>query len=421
MRLDELRDRRVALLGYGEDNRAALPHIVEAGPAALLLVDDDAARLGAAPDDLTVTDLDQAVGQVDVLVRSPGFPRYHPAVESAVAGGVAITNPTDLWIGTFGPDRRVVAVTGTKGKSTTTQLIDHFARLVDLDLGVAGNMGIPVFADEWRHDAPDVALEISSYQAVDLHHLPDVAVLTSLAEDHLSWHQGYDQYVADKLRVLCLDGRTAPTIIVPALDEAAIEATRAWSPEIVASPTATDGQPRHRVQNAALAAAVVRHLSGVDIADEDVLAAARQSLPGRLDVCAERDGVTWVDDALASNPFAAAAGLAWAREQRRPTLVLLGGADRGVASDPLADEVRWWPEGRLAAITLPDNGERLARESGIEIAGVGADVADAVALAAHHAESGSIVLFAPGAPTPPGHGSWRTRSDQLRAAVDGLT
>lgn len=419
MRLDELRGRRVALLGFGADVRAALPHVLEVGPSELLLADDDPARAVDAPAEVHRVDLDDAARRAEVLVRSPGYPRYRPAVEAAVRRGAVVTNPTDLWLGTFGADRCVVAVTGTKGKSTTTALIERFARDRGLDLGVAGNMGVPVFADGWEHRAATVAVEISSYQAADLHHLPDVAVLTSLAEDHLSWHNGYDRYVADKLRVLHQEGRSAACILVPAGDEAASAATAGWSPRTVRPPSPGD-LPRHRVQNAALAAAVIEELTGEAVADDDVLAAAAGSLPGRLDVVATTGATTWVDDALASNPFAAAAALAWARQQGRRTLVLLGGADRGVDPEPLATEARRWPAGELGAIALPDNGDELASAAGIPVIGQAPDPEAAVALATDHlsGETDALVLFSPGAPTPPGRGDWRDRSAAFRAGVE---
>lgn len=417
MRLDELRGRRVALLGLGTDVRAALPHVVAADPAEVLVVEDDERRVRAAPAELRPVDLAEAARVAEVLVRSPGFPRYRPEVEDALASGVAVTNPTDLWMGTYGGGRRVVAITGTKGKSTTAALVEHLARAVDLDLGVAGNMGVPVFAPEWNDGADTVVVEISSYQAADLHHLPDIAVLTSLAEDHLSWHGGYERYVADKQRVLHQDGTTAGQIIVPEDDGRAMAMTASWTRRVVRTPVADGGRPRHRLRNAALAAAVIEELTGTVIDPDLVVAAADESLPGRLRIVCERDGITWIDDALASNPFAAGAALAWARELGRPTAVLLGGADRGVDPAPLAEQAQRWGDVPLRAVALPDNGARLAADAGIEVVAHADTVADGAERAAEHLRTGGIVLFSPGAPTPPRIGDWQTRSAQFRSST----
>lgn len=438
MRLADLTGRRVVLLGLGADVRAGLGPIIDAGPADVRLVNEaaDALPLG----DIPLVTLDAAAADADVFVRSPGFPRYQPPLLDALARGALMTTPLDLWLGTVGPSRTVVAITGTKGKSTVTSLVGVLAAQAGLRIGVAGNLGIPVFSTGWDHEAPVVVLEVSSYQAADLHHPPDVGVLTFLSEDHLSWHGGVERYVADKLRVLRNDGGTAGRILVPAsgggralealglLESGFVSGPGARLPvEAVVSPAGCDRSiPVHRLQNAALAAAVVSGLCGEPVATVDIEAAARTTLPGRLDVCPGPTGLLCLDDALASNPSAVAAGLAWLRTLERPTVVLLGGQDRGVDSGPLADEARRWPVGMLQAVALPASGLVLAQQCGIEVLGEVSDVGAGVDLAltglhengsAAGGSGGGVVILSPGAPTPALVGNWETRSNQFRAAV----
>jgi UDP-N-acetylmuramoylalanine--D-glutamate ligase len=284
---------------------------------------------------------------------------------------------------------------------------------------VAGNLGVPVFSSEWEHDAPVVVLEVSSYQAADLHHVPDVAVLTFLAEDHLSWHGGVEPYVADKLRLLRNESGTAGRILIPAAGGRAAEVTAAAGlhPVVVSPPEAGPDVPRHRLQNAALAAAVLAEVGGPRLDDAAVVDAARGSLPGRLDSCAGPDGVLCIDDALASNPSATAAGLAWLRDLGRPTVVLLGGADRGVDPTPLADEVARWPPGLLRSVTLPDNGADLAARCGLPVAASATGVGDAAHQGLALLPADGVLLFSPAAPTPAGSGNWETRSGEFRTAV----
>src|SRR5690606_21153988 len=115
MRLDELAGRKVALLGLGADVLAAAPAIAAAGPDELAVVDDGPA---AAATDLPVLTLAEAGAWADVFVRSPGFPRYQDPLQEALARGAQMTTPLDLWLGTHGHDRTVIAISGTKGKST---------------------------------------------------------------------------------------------------------------------------------------------------------------------------------------------------------------------------------------------------------------------------------------------------------------
>lgn len=436
----------MAVLGLGADVRAAVPHVVAAGPAELLVVeeggtvDPDEVGRGAGVSVRTVS-LREAAAHADVVLRSPGFPRYQPALVDALDRGVTMTTPLDLWVGSHGATRAdgsprtVVAITGTKGKSTATELVSVLAGRAGLRVGVAGNLGVPVFADGWDADAPIVVLEVSSYQAADLHHVPDVAVVTFLAEDHLSWHGGLERYVADKLRVVRNDGGTAARVLVPTAAGTAHAALEALGivAEVVVAPVAPE-LPAHRVQNAALAAAVVAAVGGPAPNDAAIVDAARTSLPGRLDACPGPDGVLCLDDALASNPSATAAGLAWVRTLDVPTVLLVGGTDRGVDPAPLVAEVARWAPERLRIVALPDSGEALAAVAGSAPVATASDVADAVRLALaalpSSGDDGSstpdgtgeagpraALVFSPAAPTPPRIGTWATRSAQFRDAL----
>jgi UDP-N-acetylmuramoylalanine--D-glutamate ligase len=454
VRLAQLHGRRVALLGLGADVRAAVPSVVAAGPTELLVVEEGERAVALddlAPDftgpDLTgiarMVSLDEAASAAEVFVRSPGFPRYQRPLAAALARGADMTTPLDLWMGSSGrhrsdgSSRTVVAVTGTKGKSTVTELVGVLARAHGVRVGLAGNLGVPVFAgDGWDHDAPVVVLEVSSYQAADLHHVPDIAVLTFLAEDHLSWHGGVDRYVADKVRVLVNEGGTAGRVLLPASGGRAAAAAGALGvPAEVVEPPARGGEvPAHRLQNAALAVAILAAIGGPSLGPDEVVEAARTSLPGRLDPCPGPEGILCLDDALASNPSATAAGLAWLRTVGRPTVVLLGGVDRGVDPRPLVGEVARWPAGLLSVVALPDSGQAMAATCDLPLVGVASDVGDAVrrglgALGAGGATRRAalvdpstckgVLLFSPSAPTPPDTGNWATRSAAFRAALAG--
>lgn len=422
MRLADLAGRRVVLLGLGADVTAAVPAVLDAGPAEVRIVADEVPdRLPAGLDGVPVVTLADGAAWAEVLVRSPGFPRYAPPIREAVAAGTRVTTPVDLWLGTHGAGRTVVGITGTKGKSTVTALVGLVAAAHGVRVGVAGNLGPPVFGDSWDHQAPVVVLEISSYQAADLHHVPDLAVLTHLAEDHLSWHGGVDRYVADKLRVVRNDGGTAATVLVAEAAARAREVLAAMgvAPVAVAAPPAPAELPVHRVANAALATEVVHRLGGPAPTAASVLDAARSSLPGRLDPCAGPPGVFCVDDALASNPSATAAALAWLRGLDRTTVVLLGGADRGVDLAPLVAEVGRWVPGRLRAVALPDTGADLAGRCGLAVVAEVETVEEATRAALRAAGPDGVVLFSPAAPTPARIGTWQTRSRQFRDALSG--
>ena len=435
MNLGDLSGRRVALLGLGIDVRAAIGPILRSGVDELVVVDSslEAGRtVEVERHELKVVELQTACDQADVLVRSPGFPRYLAELVAARESGVAMTTPVDLYLGGIEPERRTVLVTGTKGKSTTTDLIGQMAREAGLSVGIAGNLGIPVFQPGWDDDASTIVLEVSSYQAADLHHAPDIAVVPSIAEDHLSWHGGLDRYLHDKLRIVSNDAGVAETVMIPRAEKRAIEVVAQLFPEIepvlVDDPVSDSGAPLHRLRNAALAARVVEHLGGASLDDETVAVHAKSGMPGRLDVVESPSGfehITFVDDALASNPSATAAGLAWSLLTHSDTVVILGGDDRGVSSAPLQREAAEWnstPGHRLRAVTLPRNGEDLAHRCGVEVLAQAESVTDAVEKAVRELDhSGSMVVFSPAAPTPAGHGNWEARSKEFREAVRKLS
>ena len=450
MKLDDLTQQRVVLLGMGTDMQAALGAILAANPAEISLVDEAASQgseLGSrasahsglqselhggstvhpTAEQLPLISIDEAVETAQVFVRSPGFPRYLPQLVDAMERGALMTTPLDLWVGSLDPSQRVVAVTGTKGKTTTTDLIGHFAAEAGLRVGLAGNIGIPVFSSTWDSAAPILVLEISSYQAADLQHVPAIAVLTSLTEDHLDWHGGVERYHADKLRVLSNNGSAAKVIIVSADSPKALAATAPFDPVVVVPPHSAAALPQQRVQNAALAAEVVFQLGGGRMTEQQILAGAARSMPGRLDECpgpsaeSPAAAIKFVDDALASNPSATAAGLAWARQLAVPTVLILGGTERGVAARPLAEEAAQWAPGQLLTVTVPENGASLADRSGLEVTASATSVEEAVqigvaALLAQDS-AGGILLFSPAAPTPRAAGNWQDRSASFREAV----
>ena len=141
-----------------------------------------------------------AIGGFDVVVKSPGISLYDPLVVQARADGVRFTSLLNLWFADA-PTCRTICVTGTKGKSTTTALIAHILRGVGWNAMAAGNIGVPV--TELPRDGLDAAvIEVSSYQAADFAGQCDIAVLTSLHQEHLDWHGSVAAYRRDKLNLL---------------------------------------------------------------------------------------------------------------------------------------------------------------------------------------------------------------------------
>lgn len=191
MRIAELDARRVAIWGFGREGRAAiaalrqrLPQLPltlfcrEAEVAAAQAFDAALAVHGREPDAIDLA-------AFDVVVKSPGVSAYKPALLAAKEAGLRVTSGTALWFGE-NPAAKVIAVTGTKGKSTTTALLAHLARALGVRTALAGNIGMPLL-ELLDQSAELWTIELSSFQTGEAGPLA-LGVITSLYEEHLDWH-----------------------------------------------------------------------------------------------------------------------------------------------------------------------------------------------------------------------------------------
>ncbi len=455
MLLADLAGRRVVVWAPGVEGRALAGAAVRlAPPASLLFVHDDPARvtaearaeIGAVGGELAPV-ADAPWHAVDVLVRTAGVSRYRPEVQRAIAAGVARTTPTALWFAEFA-ERRVVAVTGTKGKSTTAALVHHLLAGIGEPAVLAGNMGEPLgrplaTLHGSEDDAKRFVVEVSSHQTADLDTSPELAVVTNLSPDHLPWHGGdVETYYRDKLNLLA--HRPSMTSVLNAAD-AELSARAAAAPH----PVWFCGDDGYRIEGSTIvgpdgrvAAAADLQLRGrfnlenccaalAAVAAWGVAAPAGRlgellagfaPLPGRFEVVGRHGGVDLVADALASNPAGAAAAVR-AVAGRRLALIV-GGQDRGVSFAELAAAVARH-RGPVALVAVPDNGLEIgtaiaAARADIQVISA-EDVAAAARAAADLAAPDGVVLFAPGAPTPDRLGSYAQRTAAFRAAAEALS
>ena len=224
--------KTVAVLGLGRSGRATARALL-AGEAQVVVWDDsEDARAAANAEGLQVADLTRAGAYADIclLVTSPGIPHLypapHPAIAAAWEAGVPVDNDIGLFFRSFSTYEwddfettpRVVAVTGSNGKSTTSALIHHILQTSGRPSQLGGNIGVGVLDLTPAQDAEVVVLELSSYQTDLARALtPDIAVFTNLSPDHLDRHGGLGGYFAAKRRLFAEGG---PDRAVIGVDEA---------------------------------------------------------------------------------------------------------------------------------------------------------------------------------------------------------
>jgi UDP-N-acetylmuramoyl-L-alanine---L-glutamate ligase len=276
-------------------------------------------------------------------VKTPGISRSRSEIARLEAGGTAVVGGLGLWLEEVDRER-VVCVTGTKGKSTTTSILTHLARGLGVDAVAGGNLGRPPY----HPDAPDEAglwvIETSSYQATDVASSPPVVAVTSLSPDHLPWHGGLDAYYRDKLS-LCSQPGAVRSVVG---DSAALRERRSLlGPHVrwVGGDAATERWSAglglvgaHNLRNAAVARACLEALGVPGSHDPDALAAATdgfEPLPSRLQHVATVDGVDFYDDSLSTNVLPTIAAVD-AFPGRRIALIA-GGLDRDIDYTPLAE------------------------------------------------------------------------------------
>jgi UDP-N-acetylmuramoylalanine--D-glutamate ligase len=417
---DDLRGQRAGVWGLGREGQANLRKLRALGIEPVLVDDTPAEDVLATADG----GLD-ALKQCDVVVKTPGISRYRPEVAELEANGVTVTGGLGLWLA--GADRsRVVCVTGTKGKSTTTSVIGHLLTGLGYRCMVGGNIGVsPYDPDDRSYDY--WVIEVSSYQATDLRCAPPVVAVTSLHPDHLDWHGGVEQYYRDKLSLCTRPG--AELTVANGDSELLRERRDLLGPEVAwvsaaddaalwAEPLGLRGQ--HNRRNALIARRCLAAL-GIDAARDDgamhAAAAGYQPLPSRLTTVATIDGVNFVDDSLSTNVLPTLAAVDAFPGER--IALIVGGHDRGIDYAPLAAGIHARKEPTLV-LCIPDSGPRIHAAFGPEADVVDcASLAEAVSAGFRWARPDGVVLLSPAAPSFGQFRDYRDRGEAFtRSALD---
>jgi UDP-N-acetylmuramoylalanine--D-glutamate ligase len=342
-------------------------------------------------DDLSLLD------GIDVVVKSPGVPGEAPLIAAARERGIPVWSEIELGY-TLLRDARFIGVTGTNGKTTTTELLGAIFRAAGRNVAVAGNVGTPLTS---VHGAEWVVCELSSFQLEDVHELScDVAVLLNLEPDHLDRHGSFEAYRDAKLRIF---ERSRAQVVPHGLGLPGIEFSAA--DELPAEPLIRGA---HNRENAAAATAAAR---AAGIADEHI-AAGLLSFPGvahRLELVGERDGVRYVNDSKATNVAAALRALAAYADE--PVHLILGGSPKGEDFAPLAAAIG---PNVTSVHLIGEEAERIAQVIDGHRDG---DLETAVAHAARLAQPGDVILLSPASASFDQFENFEQRGDAFRALI----
>ena len=371
----------------------------------------------------------------DGIVVSPGVPlNTHPLAAKAREAGVPIIGDIELFALARAdlPPHKVIGITGTNGKSTTTALVHHLLEHAGVSSRMGGNIGLPILAQDPLPEGGVYVLELSSYQ-IDLTHSLDceAAALTNITPDHLDRYDGFAAYAASKARLFAMQGADHfATFGCDDPETCAVQAAEAArrAPDRAACVAVTDlaaHQPAwaslqgpHNLQNAAIACALVEEL-GLDRATVLAGLASYTGLPHRMEVLGTFDGVLFINDSKATNAASTAPALAaWPPNPDRRIHWICGGLPK---ADNL-DECAPFLGNVAAAYTIGEAGPLFASlldgHCPVEQCEM---LSSAVERALHAAKPGDVVLFSPACASFDQFRDYEARGDSFREIVAGLT
>ena len=376
MILEELPAGEIAVLGLAKSGTAVSRLLLVDGRKIYASDSSDSATARTNAESLARIGVDASPGGHDLarvaraslVVASPGIPPDAPPLVAARATGVPVVSEVEIAL-RFLESSRIIAVTGTNGKTTTTALVGHILRGLGLDAVDAGNIGTPLSEIALRETPPAwIALEMSSFQLHDTPSIsPAVGILTNLSPDHLDRYPSVAEYYADKARLFANANENSRWVLNA--DDSAVRrmATEvrgdkyhfsirtqadAWydSPTgwlILAGDLLLERDDigllgDHNIANA-LAAALAVSIADVDFRSLTARDRIRDSLKSftplknRLELVGEFGGVQWINDSKATNVSSALVAI---EGMRRPTVLLLGGRHKGEPYTGLADAIR---------------------------------------------------------------------------------
>ncbi len=430
--------KRYAVLGLARSGMSAVRTLLRSGAHVMAWDGRDEPRQAVAaafPGQAELADPVFAdLSGYDAVVVSPGVPlNTHPIAEAAARAGVPIIGDIELFAMARPdlPAHRVVGITGTNGKSTTTALVHHLLRSAAIPVRMGGNIGLPVLEQDPLMAGGVYVLELSSYQLDLTHSLQcEVAALLNVSPDHLDRYAGFTEYAASKARLFAMqrpdqhavfgmddadtvavalrEGGRRDARFIHRADGARLAAMQADWPTL---------QGPHNLQNAAVAVAIVEAL-GLSEGQWRAAMATFSGLPHRMERVAEARGVLFINDSKATNPASTAPALAaFPPSDHRRIHWILGGLPKGDRLDECAPHF-----GNVAAAyTIGEAGPRFAdlldpympvRRSEM--------MCEAIRLAIDAAQPGDVVLLSPACASFDQFRDYEARGDAFRQLVGAL-
>ncbi len=445
-----LKDKQVLVLGLGDTGLSALRWLARQG-ARLSVADTREAPPNIDALKLKMPDVSMHLGafkpevftQAEVIVVSPGVSVKEPLIKAAIQRGVPVVGDVELFAQFKPANSKVIAITGSNGKSTVTMLVGAMCEAAGLLTIVAGNIGLPVL-DTLTMDAPDVyVLELSSFQLETTRSLnADAAVMLNLSEDHLDRHDGMDEYAfikstiftGDGVQVLNRDDDYSMRMALPNrahvtfglnmthdLNDYGVEVVDGCVLLKQGQHTllAMDELKISGLHNAANVLASLALCRAIELGFAPIIQAAKEfkGLPHRVEWVAEIDSVHFYDDSKGTNVGATCAAIAGMQQK---VVLIAGGDGKGQDFSPLAKPVK---DNTRAVVLIGRDAPQIEQallSTNVPIYHAH-DMAEAVVIAQRVAQAGDAVLLSPACASLDMFKNYLHRAQVFVAAVHQLS
>ena len=451
--LTSLQGKRVAVIGIGVSNTPLIKTLLQAGISVTACDKAPRTAFGALADELESMGAVLHLGDAyldgldqDVIFRSPGIRPDIPPFLSAMEKGSALTSEMEVFFQVC--PCKIIAVTGSDGKTTTTTIISEFLKEAGKTVYVGGNIGKPLLPDVADMDPEDFAvLELSSFQLMTMEQSPNIAVITNLAPNHLDYHHTMEEYTNAKKNIFLHQGEGDRLILN--YDN---EVTRSMAAEAVCPVTWFSRKERleegvylrdnaiwltnemgsrevlplsdiqlpgvHNIENYMAAFAAVRGMVSYETMRE--IAKTFGGVEHRIELIRTRKGVRWYNDSIASSPSRTIAGLNSFPEK---VILIAGGKDKGISYAPLGPVVNDHVKllllcGKTAGV-IREAVEQAENYHGLEILDV-ADYHEAVAIADARSQPGDVVILSPASTSFDRFANFMERGQVFKAIVNEL-
>ena len=427
--INSIKDKKIAVIGMGVSNMPLIKLLLISGCSVTVCDKRSLSELGADAFSLISSGAVLRLGEdylkdlnFDIIFRTPGLMPFDPALKAAAAAGATITSEMEVFFAVC--PCHIIAITGSDGKTTTSTITSLLLEKQGYKVHLGGNIGKPLLCDVPYFKSDDYAvLELSSFQLHSMHCEPERALITNITPNHLDKHKDYADYIQAKTNIFTAQSES--DLLVLNIDDPHYDELKSIAKSTVKSFSlvkpvesgvfyadgaiwrSRDGiktkvidtekiviPGRHNIANYMAAFALTEGL----VSDENCRAVAETftGVEHRLEKVAEINGITFINDSIASSPTRTIAGL---KAVKTKPILILGGYDKHIPFDVLGDAVNEYAKRvYLCGATADKIREAIinskAYDGKVCIETLD-DFKETVLTAYNNAESGDLILLSP--------------------------